>query len=106
MTAKTLTQLIPQATFKLPVLVPVPGAEPVEARFEFKARKKTEYEQFLKAAEKMSDEEVFSALVVGWEFEEEFTPENVKILLEGSHQVAASVATAYMREYQRVLSGS
>jgi hypothetical protein len=98
----SLKDILPSKHFKLPVLLPIPGAEPYQATFTVKHRTLDELKELTTSAEAMTDEQIFGAIVVDWEFSEEFNPENVKRLLYNLHAASRAVTIAYLQAYQNV----
>lgn len=87
-----------EPTFIAKVAWPVAGGEPVQVRVTFKHRTKSALDEFIKARTSKSDVETFLDMVSGWELTDEFTSDNVELLLE--HHIGVAVATyeAYLRE--------
>ncbi len=104
----TLTQ---QPTFAATVKVPVlgGGTEPVE--FTFKAKRKTEFSEWLESLTKQTeearkDEDIVMDIASGWELEEPFNKKNLVELGELYPGSARAIVAAYINEYAGAKSGN
>ena len=104
----TLTK---QPTFAATVKVPVlgGGTEPVE--FTFKAKRKTEFSEWLEsltkqAEEARKDEEIVLGIASGWDLEEKFDKKNLVELFELYPGSARAIVAAYINEYAGAKSGN
>lgn len=95
------------ATFKSVVPVVLPGGEAVDVTFEFKNRTREELKQFyadlagadeLDAMDLDQDTDFVMSYLVGWDIEEAFTRDNLKILLDNYPFVGADAVKVYLRE--------
>lgn len=98
--------LVAKPTFHAMVAIPVAGAEPVSVKFEFRHRTRTQLEEFIKARAAKPDAEAFGEMVVGWELEDEFTPENVHLLLESYIGAAVATYRTYIDELVKTKLGN
>lgn len=120
--------LIQNPTFKAGVMLPVIGGEPQSVEFEFKYRDRTEladlYAEWserhktleLKAAEVGLKQftallidlqvEQLKAIVVGWDVDEEFTDENLRILVKSINATPRAVLEAYSDAYAKARLGN
>lgn len=104
----TLTQ---KPTFAATVKVPVlgGGTEPVE--FTFKAKRKTEFSEWLESLTKQTeearkDEDIVMDIASGWELEEPFNKKNLVELGELYPGSARAIVAAYINEYAGAKSGN
>lgn len=107
----TLTQ---KPTFPATVKVPVlgGGTEPVE--FTFKAKRRTEFEDWMKSLsnkpeegkEARKDEEIVLGIASGWDLEEKFDKKNLVELFELYPGSARAIVAAYIQEYTAAKSGN
>jgi hypothetical protein len=92
-------------SFQAKVGIPVAGGASVDVLFTFRHRTKTELVDFVGALNR-SDEEIFLDIVTGWDLEDAFTPENVKLLLENYIGAALAVYEAYKAELVKAKEGN
>ena len=104
----TLTK---QPTFAATVKVPVlgGGTEPVE--FTFKAKRKTEFSEWLEILTKQTeearkDEEIVLGIASGWDLEEKFDKKNLVELFELYPGSARAIVASYINEYTAAKSGN
>lgn len=104
----TLTQ---QPTFAATVKVPVlgGGTEPVE--FTFKAKRKTEFSEWLESLTKQTeearkDEEIVLDIASGWDLGDKFDKKNLVELFELYPGSARAIVAAYINEYAGAKSGN
>ena len=104
----TLTQ---KPTFTAVVQIPVlgGGAEPVE--FTFKAKRKTEFAEWLKTltspdGETSKDENIVLEIASGWELEDQFNKKNLVELGELYPGATRAIVTAYINEYTGAKAGN
>lgn len=91
-------------TFTTPVPIPVHGGDPVLMGFTFKHRTLDEMAAWVGSRDGKTDVDAVLDMVVGWDFAEEFTPENVARLLQQRVGTSLSIFTVYTREiYQAKL---
>lgn len=93
-------------TFRAKVGIPVAGGASVDVMFTFKHRTKTELVEFVSTRADKTDEDSFLDMVTGWDLEDEFGPDAVKLLLE--NYIGAAVATyeAYKAELVKAKPGN
>ena len=99
-------KLIPDPTFKAKVAIPVKGGESVEVLFTFKGRTRDELKEFSESRKDKTDTETFKEMVVGWELDDEFTPENVDRLLQNYIGAGVACYMKYMDEHYKHKSGN
>jgi len=87
-----------QPTFTAKVGFPQAGGEPVDVLLTFKHRTKSALDDFLKSRDGRSDVDAFMEMVVGWELTDEFTKENIELLLENHIGVALATYKTYIDE--------
>lgn len=93
-------------TFKAKVAIPVPGSKPVDVEFTFKARKKTEFKDFVEGLRDRDDNDVIMDIACGWELEDAFDAKSVADLTENYIGAASAVITTYLREHTAARSGN
>jgi hypothetical protein len=116
-------------TFKSKVKIPRVGGETIEVEFEFKYYPRKElaklFDKWAVESEKLfkdlPEEAQYSELVekqeqlqvnqikdvaIGWEFEDEFTDENIASLVDTGQAVVDAVMDAYNTAYQKAKSGN
>ena len=107
----TLTQ---KPTFAATVKVPVlgGGTEPVE--FTFKAKRRTEFSDWMKSLadkpeegkEARKDEEIVLDIASGWDLDDKFDKKNLVELFEIYPGSAGAIVAAYIQEYTAAKSGN
>lgn len=116
----------PNPTFKADVKIPRIGAEPITVPFTFKVLQRTTlaalYDKWSTMAKEFQEQEVVSFtdmaeadiklqverikdIVVSWAFEDPYTDENIRALVETSVQAAESILEAYQEAYSEVRRG-
>lgn len=120
--------LIQNPTFKADVAIPRVGGEPVLVEFEFKYRDRTELADLYadwgdrhKALGLKSEEaglkqftaslidlqvDQIKAIVEGWDFDEEFTDENIRILVSSISATPSVVLGAYSDAFAKARLGN
>lgn len=90
-------KLVAEPTFKATVEIPIAGSAPVSVVFTFRHRTKTQLAEFTKASEGKSESDLdfVMGMVCGWELDDEWTAENVALLLENYHGAAAAISMRY-----------
>ena len=78
-------------TFTAKVGFPVAGGATVDVLVTFRHRTAEELDKWLLDRRGMSDVDSFMSMVIGWELDEAFNAENVKILLQ--HRIGVAMAT-------------
>ena len=85
-----------QPTFVAKVGFPQAGGETVDVLLTFKHRTKTGLDEFLSSRADRSDVDAFLEMVVGWELSDEFSRDNVELLLENHIGVALATYKTYI----------
>ena len=120
--------LIQNPTFKADVMLPTVGGEPVKVEFEFKYRDRAELaglyagwgerhkELGLKSEEMGLEQftallidlqvEQLKAIVAGWDIDEEFTDENLRILVSSISATPSAVLAAYSEAFSKARLGN
>lgn len=93
-------------TFKATVPIPIPGGEPVNVVVTFKHRTVVQLAEFEEWVEGKPNREVVMSCVIGWELDDEFTPDNVDRLLDNYHGAARAIAKTYIRELAALRLGN
>jgi hypothetical protein len=90
--------IIPAPVFTAPVPTPVPGGEPDMVAVTFKHRTNAELNEFLKFIKGKSPVEVLPMMLTGWDFLEDFTPENIAILVQNRPAFGNEALDVYVTE--------
>lgn len=90
-----------EPTFDAKVSIPVAGGKSVPVVFTFKHRLAKDLLDWDKAIKEKTDAEAFADMVVGWEIDEPFTPENVQVLLANRIGLPRAVYEVYIEELTR-----
>lgn len=85
-------------TFKGKVSIPVAGADPVVMEFTFKHRTKDELAEFTSTRKDKTDTESVTDMIVGWEFEEEFSNAAIETMLQNYIGAAEAIFRIYLSE--------
>ncbi|RYE43969.1 MAG: hypothetical protein EOP24_26340 [Hyphomicrobiales bacterium] len=85
-----------QPTFTAKVGFPQAGGEAVDVLLTFKHRTKTGLDEFLASRADRTDVDSFMEMVVGWELADEFSKENIELLLENHIGVALATYKTYI----------
>jgi hypothetical protein len=93
--------IIPAPTFTAPVPMPVPGGEPDPVLITFKHRTADELAEFVKTREGKLDFETFPLMVTAWDFAEDFTPENIALLLQNRPMAGLEAFRVYVKELNK-----
>jgi hypothetical protein len=96
--------IIPAPVFTAPVPTPVPGGESDMVAVTFKHRTNAELNEFLAFVHGKPPAEAIPLFVIGWDFHEEFTPENVAVLVQnrpGFGNEALDVYVAELTKYRQ-----
>lgn len=88
-------KLVPDATFKATVQIPVAGGESVPVLFTFKHRSKADLETFIDTLDKRTDEESILAMAEGWDLEDKFGEDTVKLLVQNYIGAALEIYFTY-----------
>lgn len=114
-------------TFKETVFIPRVGAEPIEVKFEYKYLPRNKlaelFEKWRKEAEELeisedmtlielTDAEIdlqvtqLKDILVGWDFDDDFSDENIRALVEASTHASRVVLEKYHNAYSQVKLGN
>lgn len=88
--------LTPNPTFKAAVEIPLHDGLVAKPVFEFKHRSKSDLDALIKRKE-ISDPDLLSELLAGWELEEEFSRENIERLCQNYVMAPKEIFSAYIR---------
>ncbi len=93
----SLTQ---KPTFTCDVKIPVPGDKPVSVKFTFKAKTKTELNEFVERmnTQKPTDLEIIMEVACGWDLEDAFDLDNVTKLEQNYLGSAQAIVSTYIAE--------
>lgn len=91
-------RLNPEPTFKAKVSIPVPGSSPASVEFTFKHKTRAQTKEWIEGLADGSDTAIVQEIVVAWELDDEFTPENVARLCENYLGAAAAILSTYLAE--------
>lgn len=95
-------KLVANPTFKAKVGIPVAGSDPVDMEFTFKHRTKAALDEFKKSSIGKSDAESLMDIIGGWDFEEEFTAENVASMMQNYQGSALAIYRVYCDQLEQV----
>ena len=103
--------LTAKPTFTAAVQIPVLGGGTEVVQFTFKAKRKTEFAEWLESLTKQGeeprkDEDVVMEIASGWELEEPFNKKNLVELGELYPGSARAIVAAYINEYAGAKSGN
>lgn len=93
-------------TFTTKVGIPVAGGAAVDVMLTYRHRTRKQMDQFNQERSARSDVESFLDMVVGWDLEDPFTPENVAELLENYIGAAVVAYQVYVDEIIKVRLGN
>ncbi|ENA37413.1 hypothetical protein HMPREF1487_04331 [Pseudomonas sp. HPB0071] len=96
--SKVLFKLDPNPTFDAIVPIPLHGGGSANVKMKFKHRPKAELQQFIEATKESLLDDLIIEMVVGWDLEDEFTPENIKRLTENYGGSGLLVYKTYINE--------
>ena len=91
-------KLNPDPTFKTKVGIPVPGGGRPLVEFTFKHRTAEQLAKWGSEVQQATDAETLIDCVVGWDLDDEFTPQNVKLFCNNYPGAAYAIVTDYMAE--------
>ncbi|MBS0427607.1 MAG: hypothetical protein JSR41_10015 [Proteobacteria bacterium] len=94
----TRLTLQPSPTFEATVKIPVPGAEPVEVKFNFKHRTKAELKAFTDSMGDREDVDQVMGMATAWDLADAFNAENVGLLVSNYFAAARAIFFAYIDE--------
>ena len=98
--------ILANPTFTAQVPIPVHGGDPVKVGFTFKHRTQDEMAEWISQREGKKDIDAVMEMVTGWEFEEDFTPENVSALLQQRMGAGLSIFLVYTKELYQAKLGN
>lgn len=105
-----MLQLVPDASFEVPVHIPVPGKDKdTVIRVKFKYLDRDELREYLDSlsAEGKRDDDALLEIVVGWKgVSAEFSEENLRILLRKYPMAAAAFFNAFQKEALKAKAGN
>lgn len=88
--------LVPNPTFTAPVEIHIPGnAKPAVTKFTFKHLAEDDYNAFITSLKDRTQTDALLDILVGWEVDAEFTPENLEAFVKGYLAAAAAIIGAY-----------
>lgn len=98
-------------TFTAAVQIPVLGGGTEAVQFTFKAKRKTEFSEWLESLsnqkeEVRKDEDIVLEIASGWDLDETFTPKNLSELGELYPGSARAIVAAYINEYTGAKAGN
>lgn len=121
-------KIMQNPTFKSKVSIPRIGGEPIEVEFEFKYLSRKElakvYDSWQEELAKLYKEDSVSTLtesadleiefqvmqlkdiIVGWDFDDEFSDENISALVEASFLSGKSIVETYQEAYTKAKLGN
>ena len=85
-------------TFPGKVEIPVSGGPSVEVGFTFKHRVREDFNAWVQSLDGKNLVDAVTECVAGWELDDKFTPENVKLLLENYMLAGQNIIDAYISE--------
>lgn len=91
-------RLEPNPTFDAPVLIPVPGGEPVPVRFTFRHRTRDAVKEWVDSLAERTDPQIIEDVASGWELDDDFTAENIDRLCQNYGGAAQAIFETYLRE--------
>jgi hypothetical protein len=91
-------KLVPDATFKATVKIPVAGGESSPVEFVFKHRSKADLEKFIDTLAERTDEESILAMAEGWDLEDKFNADSVALLTQNYIGAALEIYFSYRDE--------
>lgn len=95
--AKVAFVLNPKPTFAAKVAIPVHGSAAVDVGFTFKHKTRAEMNDLLGDKAPSNDVDLLLDICSGWELDDEFTRENVELLVENYMGAAAAILQAYIK---------
>lgn len=93
----TKFSLQPKPTFKATVKIPRPGDADGELTFTFKHRKLDEVRELLKS-EAVPDVQFITEIADGWALPEEFSRENIDVLMQNYPAAMKAITATYYNE--------
>lgn len=105
-----MLKLVPDASFEVPVQIPVPGKDKdVVIRVKFKYLDRDELKDYLDSlsAEGKRDDDALGEIVLGWKgVDAEYSEDNLRVLLRKYPMAAASFFTAFQKEALKAKAGN
>lgn len=96
--AKNKLVLVASPTFKATVQIPRPGADPAPVEFVFKHRNKDDFLEWIKSAGNTDDVDLILEMASGWDLDDAFTVENVRLMTQSFGGAARAIANKYTSE--------
>lgn len=91
-------RLNPDPTFTAKVGIPVAGGEPADVVFTFKHRSRSALIAWTEECADKPDPEVVAEMVIGWDLDDAFTPENIARLCDSYPGAGPAIYVAYLGE--------
>lgn len=85
-------------TFTASVPIPVPGKKAVPVEFTFRARTRSEFQEWVDSLDGRDNVDVILDIVTGWELEDPFSRETVTQLLESYLGASRVIVETYMSQ--------
>lgn len=85
-------------TFKSNVSIPVQGKKPVSVEFTFLGRSKDEFRAYLETATDRDEVDLIMDTITGWELEDQFSRDNVELLLQSHPASGKALFEKYISE--------
>lgn len=102
--------LNPEPTFEAAVNIHVPGKKPVPVKFTFKHRTrlgvKELWDEIKDGKFDGDDAAMVMALAKGWELDDEYTADNVRLLVDSYAGAAGAILDTYFRELAGAREGN
>lgn len=89
-------KLVANPTFKSKVGIPVAGEKAVEVEFVFRHRTKTDLDAFINSRVDQSDVDSIMAMASGWDLDDEFSADSLKLLTENYIGASVAIYRAYI----------
>ena len=99
-------KLQPNPTFKAPVAIHVPGGDDAKVTFEFRHRDRDAIKKFSADIGELDDVGIVKLACVGWELDDAFTDDNIKLLLDNYISAARSIVATYYDELLKAKLGN
>jgi len=93
-------------TFSAKVGIPKHGSTPVEIQFTFKHRTSKDFSDWLKSLDGKDKAEAVLEMAEGWELEDEFSTDNIRVLLSNYMGAFQAILDTYMKELTQARLGN
>ena len=93
-------------TFAMKVAIPVPGKKPADVEFTFKGRNRDEFQAYLDATAGKEDIDALMDTITGWELENEFSREEVELMMLFYPASPRAIIQRYISELSGVRVGN